>query len=88
MGLHTRRVSIPGLLMISAASAAFAIAPPPQSNPEPPVFKAGVTLVAVPVYVIDKAGKSVAGPHEGGLRGRGRREEGSHRRVPCSRRRR
>ncbi|MEO8502049.1 MAG: VWA domain-containing protein, partial [Vicinamibacteria bacterium] len=51
------RAAVPLLL----TSAVLAAAQPAQKKAEPPVFGVGVTLVAVPVFVTDKSGKSVQG---------------------------
>jgi VWFA-related protein len=56
MRLRELGLCLPLLLVTQAP------APPQASTPhEPPVFGTGVSLVAVPVFVTDKAGKAVAG---------------------------
>ena len=49
------------VLLVAATTALLATAQPAQKKPELPVFGVGVTLVAVPVFVTDKSGKSVQG---------------------------
>jgi VWFA-related protein len=47
--------------LIALGAAVLALEQPAQKQPDPPVFGVGVTLVAVPVFVTDRNGKSVAG---------------------------
>ena len=61
MRFDTKRFLVVALLAGLAASAVLARPQPAQKMPEPPAFGVGVTLVAVPVFVTDKTGKSVSG---------------------------
>ena len=60
-GYHRRCVWSGLWLLLAGATAGGAAAPePPQQAPRP-VFKAEVSLVAVPVFVTDRSGKAVPG---------------------------
>ncbi|MBX7186821.1 MAG: VWA domain-containing protein [Vicinamibacteria bacterium] len=56
-----RRIVGISIGLIAATMAGLVTAQPAQKKPEPPVFGVGVTLVAVPVFVTDKSGRSVQG---------------------------
>jgi len=59
---HLRHASLLAIAILSswAASRLVTAAQSSQTH-EPPVFRSGVSLVAVPVFVTDKSGKAVAG---------------------------
>ena len=56
--MQTCRVSPPASLALAFVAV---LAPFSARAQEPPVFGTGVTAVAVPVFVTDKAGQAVAG---------------------------
>jgi hypothetical protein len=52
---------VAGTSLVAALWAATVMPAERSAPPEPPVFRTGVRVVAVPVYVTDKAGHSVTG---------------------------